>query len=65
MIFYILLIVAVWFLPLPLVLQICLTIFGVLHCLVILIRAWKSAKKKTQEETFNELIENYLPKRYK
>jgi len=65
MVFYILLIIAIWYLPLPLVLQICLTIFGVLHCLVILIRAWSRAKKKLQEETVNNLIEDYLPKRYK
>ena len=58
----ILMIIAAWYLPLPLALQICITVFGSLHCLFSLIRLVVKLLKKSDEEQANDLLRKYLPR---
>ena len=45
----IILMIAFWFLDLPLALQILMTVFGSLHCIFAIIRACVKAYNKTHE----------------
>jgi len=42
-------IIAFWYLPLPLALQILMTVFGSLHCIAVILRAIVAAYKKQHE----------------
>ena len=50
MVIVILLIIAFWFLPLPLALQILMTVFGTLHCVIRLVSACVKAYKEQQRK---------------
>ena len=50
MVIVILLIIAFWFLPLPLALKILMTVFGTLHCVIRLVSACVKAYKEQQRK---------------
>ena len=58
----IILMIAFWFLPLPLALQVLMTVFGSLHCLFAIIRACVNVYNKRHQPklTGYDLLDRFL-----
>ena len=59
MIIVILIMIAVWFLPLPVALQVLFTVFGGLHCLVSIIRII-NAVRNHNSSVDNSIVNQFL-----